>query len=165
MAGSGNVVESALFGADNDGAWRDRLLLHLHHVAPAPPSNLAAWQSWIASSLARLAMTLLILAPPERPGQFSPAREPVRAEQNDQQHDQRENDVPHAGRRADRGLTDLKADFDLPEQFGQDGDHDSARDRAGEASAAAYDQHRHDQEGEIEIKILDPHNAEEMRQQ
>src|ERR1700733_7318126 len=107
----------------------------------------------------------IALAPPERPSQLAPASQAVRPEQDDQQHDQRQNDVADAGRRADGGLADLHADFDLAQKLSQHRDHERAGDGTGETAAAADDQHRHDQEGEIEIEIFDAHDPEKMRQQ
>ena len=53
----------------------------------------------------------------------------------------------------------------LPQELGQRGDDERAEHRAGQAAHPADDQHRDDQEGEVEVEGLDPHRAEEMREQ
>ena len=71
---------------------------------------------------------------------------------------------PMPARCGDVRCSDLNADLALAQQLGERGNDDGAGDRTGQAAPPADDQHGHDQEGEIEVKIFDPYDAEEMRE-
>ena len=89
----------------------------------------------------------------------------VRPEEDDQEHQEREHRVAKPAGRRNRRRPDGDADFRLAHQLREQRDDDRAGDRAGQAAHAADHQHGDDQEGEVEIEGLDPHRAEEMREQ
>ena len=62
-------------------------------------------------------------------------------------------------------VADRETDLGLTQHFRQRGNDDGAGHRAGETATAADHQHGDDQEGEVKVEVLDPHDAKEMAEQ